>query len=112
MELFGQLDDGQTNRQTDGLTELFLKSLSRLKISIFLLMENGKGLNEIAIVNRIKLVLDMEEEEQRLLCNFGLAQSKLNCVLQFLMTHLRIIRIQSNLNYIKHQITIIMDLYF
>ena len=27
MELFRQLDDGQTN----GLTELFLKSLSRLK---------------------------------------------------------------------------------
>ena len=31
MELFRQLDNGQTDRQTDGLTELFLKSLSRLK---------------------------------------------------------------------------------
>ena len=34
MELFRQLDyrqtKGQTDRQTDGLTELFLKSLSRL----------------------------------------------------------------------------------
>ena len=34
MELFRQLDDGQINGQTIGLTELFLKSLSRLKISI------------------------------------------------------------------------------
>ena len=31
MELFRQLDDKQTNKRTDGLTELFLKSLSRLK---------------------------------------------------------------------------------
>ena len=31
MELFRQLDDKQTDKQTDGLTELFLKSLSRLK---------------------------------------------------------------------------------
>ena len=28
MELFRQLDDGQTDRQTNRLTELFLKSLS------------------------------------------------------------------------------------
>ena len=38
MELFGQLDDKWTNKptkkQTDGLTELFLKSLSRLKITV------------------------------------------------------------------------------
>ena len=32
MELFRQLDDGQTDKQTNGLTELFLKLLSRLKI--------------------------------------------------------------------------------
>ena len=31
MELFIQLGNRQTNRQTNGLTELFLKSLSRLK---------------------------------------------------------------------------------
>ena len=31
MELFRQLDDRQMDRQTDGLTELLLKSLSRLK---------------------------------------------------------------------------------
>ena len=30
MELFRQLDNKQTDKQTDGLTELFLKSLSRL----------------------------------------------------------------------------------
>ena len=34
MELFRQLDDGQTDRRTNGLTELFLKSLSRLKTSL------------------------------------------------------------------------------
>ena len=31
MELFRQLDDKRTDKRTDGLTELFLKSLSRLK---------------------------------------------------------------------------------
>ena len=34
MELFRQLDDKWTDRQTNELTELFLKSLSRLKMSI------------------------------------------------------------------------------
>ena len=32
MELFGQLDDKRTDKRTDGLTELFLKLLSRPKI--------------------------------------------------------------------------------
>ena len=32
MELFRHIDNGQTDRQTNGLTELFLKSLSRLKM--------------------------------------------------------------------------------
>ena len=40
MELSGQLDDGQTNRQTIGLTELFLKLLSRLKRSAGKLLAN------------------------------------------------------------------------
>ena len=31
MELFRHIDNGQTDKQTNGLTELFLKSLSRLK---------------------------------------------------------------------------------
>ena len=46
MELFRQLDNGQT----DGLTELFLKSLSRLKMDFWPnlelpdLAEHGRGL--------------------------------------------------------------------
>ena len=35
IEVFRQLVHKQTNRQTDGLTELFLKSLSRLKTDNF-----------------------------------------------------------------------------
>ena len=56
MELFRQLDDGQTDRQTDGLTELFLKSLSQLKSVTFHTF--GHTSTETFIVSSTNLYLE------------------------------------------------------